>query len=305
MLLPSSHANHANFMIRKEKKKTHKRTLTVSSTHDGEVQPYSAELMAESKAKLQELARVDKERMELEEIRNTYESYIYLIKNKLADNEEAIAAISTEEQREALLASASAAEDWMYDEGYDAGLETYTKAYEELKAPAAKVFFRMTEVSARASAITDLNKKLDKVVALMTKWETTMPQITEEERTDVLSKVEDVRKWITEKTEAQAAADPTSDPVFTSAEIPLQTTDIQTSVSKLSRRPKPAPKKEEKKNETEAETEAEAKSDESETTKEGEDAATETEEKPSDDAEASPEEEPAKDAEEKEGDEEL
>jgi hypoxia up-regulated 1 len=115
------------------------------------------------------------------------------------------------------------------------------------------VFFRLKEVSARANAISDLNKKLGKVVALMTKWETTMPQVTEEERADVLAKVEDVRKWISEKTEAQAAADPTSDPVFTSDEVPLQTTEVQKVVSKLSRKPKPVPKKEEKKNETESE----------------------------------------------------
>lgn len=223
----------------------HKRVLSVSSYHIGAVKPYSEEIMAESRAKLHELARVDKERMMLEETRNNYESYIYLIKNKLADFEDEIAAVTTEEQREALLNSASQAEDWMYDEGYDADFETYTKKYEELTGPAEKVFFRMSEVSARVDAIKELNEKLDKVEALMKKWETTMPHITEEERAGVLSKVEDVRKWIEEKTAAQAAADPTVDPVFTSAEVPLQTTEIQKVVSMLSRKPKPAPKKEE------------------------------------------------------------
>lgn len=231
--------------VEKEKKRMHKRTLSVTSYHIGAVKPYSDDIMAESRAKLQELARVDKERMMLEEIRNSYESYIYLIKNKLADFEDEIAAVTTQEQRDALLKSASEAEDWMYDEGYDADLETYTKKYEELSAPAEKVFFRMKEVTARADAIKDLNEKLDKVESLMKKWETTMPHITEEERAEVLSKVDDVRKWITEKTEAQAAADPTVDPVFTSEEVPLQTTEIQKVVSRLSRKPKPAPKKEE------------------------------------------------------------
>lgn len=266
--------------VEKEKKKTHKRTLSVSVAHEGPIQPYSAEIMAESKSKLAELARIDKERMMLEEIRNTYESYIYLIKNKLADNEEEIAAISTEEQREALLKSASEAEDWMYDEGYDADLETYKKKYEELSAPAEKVFFRMNEVSARADAINELNKKLEKVEALMKKWETTMPQVTEEERADVISKVEDVRKWISEKTEAQTAADPTTDPVFTSAEVPLQTTEIQKVVSKLSRKPKPAPKKEEKKNETETKAETDSK-------EEGEDKKEETKDAADEDAKES------------------
>jgi hypoxia up-regulated 1 len=241
--------------------------------------------MAESREKLHYLARVDKERMMLEEIRNNYESYIYLIKNKLVDFEDEIAAVTTQEQRDALLSSASEAEDWMYDEGYDADLETYTKKYEELSAPAEKVFFRMKEVSARVDAIKELNEKLEKVESLMKKWETTMPHISEEERAEVISKVADVRKWIEEKTAAQAAADPTADPVFTSAEVPLQTTEIQKVVSKLSRKPKPAPKKEEetantdeKKNETDASGDGDKKeeSGSNETSEEGNDAESES-----------------------------
>jgi uncharacterized protein YoxC len=224
-----------------------KRTLKVASYHIGRVQPYNTEIMIESKAKLDELARLDKERMMLEEVRNKYESYMYYIKNKLMDDEEAIGAVSTEAQRDELKKSAEDAEEWMYDEGYDASLEVYQEKYDELSAPAEKVFFRAAEVPARAEAIKALSSKLDKVEALMKKWETSMPQVTEEERAGVLEKVEVVRKWISEKVEAQAAADPTSDPVFISADVPLQTTELQSAVSKLNRKPKPAPKKEEKK----------------------------------------------------------
>lgn len=280
------------FLCSQEKKKVHKRKMTVKSYHVGSIRPYSEEIMAESKAKLDELARIDKERMMLEEIRNTYESYIYLIKNKLSDFEDEIAAISTEEQREALLKSASEAEDWMYDEGYDADLETYKKKYEELSAPAEKVFFRMTEVSARDEAVQELTKKLDKVEALMEKWVTSMPQVTEEERGEVIAKVNEIRAWITEKTEAQAAADPTTDPVFTSAEVPLQTVDLQKIVGRLSKKPKPVPKKEEeKKNETETESE-----------EKNEDSTESSDDKKSEDSDEAKKEEETKE-EEKEGDE--
>ncbi len=222
--------------------------------------------MAESKAKLSELARKDKERMMLEKIRNDYESYIYKIKNLLIDKEEEVGAVTTQEQRDSLQKSAEDAEEWMYDDGYDADLATYDAKYKELTEPAEKVLFRMSEVPAREEAIKSLNEKLDKIVNLMKKWETTMPQITEEERTDVIAKVGIVRTWIAEKTEAQAAADPSEDPVFTSAEVPLQTKDLQSVISKLSRRPKPAPKKEEKKNETDADGE---KKNETESSEEG------------------------------------
>ena len=70
----------------------HKRTLKVKVHHSGQ---YTSEIMSESKDKIAELARKDKERIMLEETRNKFEGYIYHIKNKLIDDEEAISAVST------------------------------------------------------------------------------------------------------------------------------------------------------------------------------------------------------------------
>eukprot|EP00559_Dactyliosolen_fragilissimus_P008936 CAMPEP_0184862262 /NCGR_PEP_ID=MMETSP0580-20130426/6742_1 /TAXON_ID=1118495 /ORGANISM="Dactyliosolen fragilissimus" /LENGTH=937 /DNA_ID=CAMNT_0027360033 /DNA_START=157 /DNA_END=2970 /DNA_ORIENTATION=+ len=281
-------------MVDKEKKKIHRRVLTIKTYHTGIVKPYSTEIMAESRAKLAELARKDKELAMLEEARNKYEGYIYHIKNKLIDEEEAIGAVSTLEQREALLKSAEESEEWMYEDGYDADLETFNSKYLDLSEPAEKIFFRVKEATARPEAIKALQTKLKKVIDLMTKWEKTMEHITQEEREEVLAKVEDVRKWITEKEEAQAAVDPTTDPIFTSDEVPTQTKPIEILVGTLSRKPKPKPKvekTEEKKNESETDDGGETE----------EKDASEAEEKPADTD--SPED--AKSEEEKKEDDEL
>merc|ERR1712038_541864 len=225
--------------VEKEKKRVHKATLSVDTYHVGRVQPYSIDTLTESRDKLAAFAARDAERIRFEAVKNKYESYIYYINNKLIDEEEAIEAVSTEEQREALRQSSRDAEDWMYDEGYDADLVTYEEKYVELSEPAEKIFFRMTENVERPKAIEAMEEKFEKIFALLTKWETTMPQITEEERADVATKVEEVKKMLAEKVEAQAAADPAEDPVLTSAEIPLMTKEIQGILSKLSKRPKP------------------------------------------------------------------
>jgi hypoxia up-regulated 1 len=205
--------------------------------------------MAESKAKLDQLAQADKERMMLEESKNKYESYIYYIRNKLIDDEDEISKVTSEEQREALKKSAEDAEEWMFDEGFSADLKTYDEKYVELSTPAVKAFFRMAELTARPKAIDALSAKLTKIEELMKKWETTMEHITEEERTEVLDKVAVVRKWIEDKVAEQVAADPTTDPVFTSEEVPGQTKQIESIVQRLMKKPKPKPV--EKKNETE------------------------------------------------------
>jgi len=285
--------------VQKEKKRMLKRQLTVASYHVGPIQPYNELTMEESVAKMADLAKKDKDRMMLEEIKNKHESYIYLIKNKLIDFEKEIGAVSTQEQRDALSKSAEEHEEWMYDEGYDADLETYTNKYDELSAPAEKVFFRMKEVGARDEAVTEMNKKLEKVAALMKKWETTMPQVTEEERADIISKADDVKAWIKEKVEAQAAADPSTDAVFTSAEVPLQTTELQAAISKLSRRPKPAPKKEEKKEEKKNETDTDESGESDTETKEEDSSEEESKEEPKEEEAA----EEAAPSEEKEGEE--
>jgi len=225
--------------VEKEKKKVHKVTLSVDTYHVGRIQPYNVDTLIESQEKLAAFAARDAERIRFEAVKNKYESFIYHINNKLIDEEEAIEAVSTEEQRDALRLSSKEAEDWMYDEGYDADLVTYEEKYVELSEPAEKIFFRMTENVERPKAIKAIEEKFGKILALLTKWETTMPQITDEERADAAAKVEEVKKTLAEKVEAQAAADPTEDPVLTSAEIPLMTKEIQGILSKLSKRPKP------------------------------------------------------------------
>jgi hypoxia up-regulated 1 len=205
--------------------------------------------MEESKAKLEALAQKDKERMMLEEAKNKYEAYIYYIRNKLIDDEDDVNKVTSEEQREALRKSAEDAEEWMFDEGFNADLKTYEAKYEELSAPAEKAFFRVAELSARPKAIKALTSKLNKVEDLMKKWETTMTHITEEERKEVLDKVAEARKWVEEKVAEQEKADQTADPVFTSEEVPGQTKKIESIVGRLMKKPTPKP---EKKNETDA-----------------------------------------------------
>lgn len=199
----------------------------------GKVQPYSPELLDESKAKLLDLAKKDKERVLLEEARNKVESYVYFIKNKISDDEENINKVSTEEQRAHVLKLAEEAEEWMYEDGASADLATTEDKYADLTTPAEKIFDRVKEMTARPEAIEALNGRLAKVGELMTKWETTMPQVTEEERSEVLTKVEEIKAWIKEKEEAQAKVAPHEDPAFSSSEVPLQMRPIEVLVAKL------------------------------------------------------------------------
>lgn len=251
---------------KKEKKRTHKKTLEVEKYYVTKVQPLSVELFSESKAKMDELARKDKERIMLEEAKNRVESYSYLIKNKLIDDEENIAKVSTDEQREEIRQLAADATDWLDFEADGADLETMEAKYKELSEPAEKIWSRMKELTARPEAIAAMNQKLDKIEELLGKWETTMPQVTDEEKADVRSKIDEVKKWIQEKAEEQDEKALHEEPAFSSEEVPLQSKSLEKLVMKLSKKPKPkVEKKEEEKaaNETATGGEEEEKTTES------------------------------------------
>jgi hypoxia up-regulated 1 len=227
----------------KEKKKVHKRALTVKAYHVGRVQPHTPELITASKAKLLELAQSDKERMMLEESKNRVESYIYRIKNKLTDDEEAIAKVSTEKQRAECQKLAEDAEEWLYDDGYNADLATMEDKYAELSVPFEKIQLRVDEETARPEAVEKLKSKLTEVEALMTKWETTMPQVTKEEIAKVTVKVKEATTWLEKREKEQSKKKPHQEPAFTSADIPPQFEPVESLVVRLSRKPKPKPEK--------------------------------------------------------------
>jgi hypoxia up-regulated 1 len=226
--------------------------------------------MAESKAKMEALALKDKERQMLESSRNKVESFIYRIKNKLIDDEENINKVTTEEQRAEVSKLSSDAEEWMYDDGYNADLPTMEDKYAELATPADKIFFRVAEMTARPAAVKALTEKLGKIEKLVKKWETTHPQITEDERASVSTKVEEVKTWLAEKVAEQEATVATEDPVLTSAELPGKTKLIEPIVTRLSKKPKPKPKKNETKEEEtiDINLDNETKAEDAESTKE-------------------------------------
>mmetsp|Transcript_24177 Transcript_24177/g.56977 ORF Transcript_24177/g.56977 Transcript_24177/m.56977 type:complete len:934 (-) Transcript_24177:73-2874(-) len=249
-------------LVEQEKKKTHKKSLNVESYNIGKVQPLSNDLIEEYKSNIATLAELDKQRVLLEEAKNKLESYFYHVKNKLLDNEENIAKISREEQREELMNLSRDAEDWLFDEGDTADLETIQAKYDELAVPAEKVWFRLNEMTERPAAVKALNERLTEIEEKFSLWVTNLTHITEEEKSDVYSKIEDARKWLSDKVDAQAEKDGHEDPVFTSEEVPLQTKPIQKLIAKLSKKPKPKPPKVEK-NDTQSNNTQDDASDES------------------------------------------
>merc|ERR1712032_227984 len=128
---------------------------------------------------------------------------------------------------------------------------------------------RVKESVDRPKAIADLKTKLEKVEKLLIQWDDTMPQITDEEKSDVRGKAANITSWITEMEERQNAVEPWEKPAFLSSEVPTQFKSLEKLIKKLNKKPKPKPVLE-KSNETEPVGGADQK----ETAEDGEDKST-------------------------------
>jgi hypothetical protein len=101
--------------------------------------------------------------MMLEESKNKVESYIYKIKNKLADDEEAIASVPNKKQREEAKKLTDAAEEWPDEDGFAADLATMEDKYFELSFPFDKILLQISESTARPEIPEKLHTKLTEI----------------------------------------------------------------------------------------------------------------------------------------------
>lgn len=193
-------------------------------------------------AVLRDLDHKDMVRKEKEEEKNTLESFIYAVKNKMMDAEEAVAEVTTEEQREELSTELTDTEDWLYDEGDDVDAVTYRKRKNKIADMNDAIMLRVSEMTDRPAAVEVAHELLANFTGVVKRWEEEKPQITEEERQEVTDKITKIHDWLDEKEAEQAALSAHDVPAFTSAQVPPKFKSLQSMVSRLAKRPKPTPK---------------------------------------------------------------
>jgi len=200
-------------------------------------------MIATARSRLLELQAIDENRKAKAAALNDLEAYIYKIKNRLLDDETVLSAISTAEQRQAVIDTANAAEEWLYDDGRDATVSQYQAKMKEISDPANAIFLRFTELEKRDAAVKKVKASLQDIkTTVNNNWTAeSKPQITEEEKASLLSAVAKVDAWIEEKAELQLAQSPYDKPVFLSSEVLSQLKPVMLIYDKLVKKPKPAP----------------------------------------------------------------
>ncbi|KAJ8538892.1 hypothetical protein ON010_g12979 [Phytophthora cinnamomi] len=237
--------------------KTHRERLTVVhayETHEPEegmsVLPMSETVKKESMRMLNEMEKADNKRRANLEAKNSLETFIYKAHDALSAQESQIKEVTVPEQVESLQTKLEETEEWLYDDGDKVEAAEYKKKMDALDSDLSAILFRVAEAKELPIAINTAQEYAFSTRELMNEWSTSKPQVTDEERSDVIEKLDELEAWLTESEASQKAAPKHEKPVVTSADVAKKVQGVKKFVAVLAKRPKPQPVKTDK-NDTE------------------------------------------------------
>ncbi|TYZ66366.1 hypothetical protein PybrP1_011470 [[Pythium] brassicae (nom. inval.)] len=234
--------------VKELRKKTHRAALKVVLGHEAHdaglsVLPMSVAAKKESVRILREMEQADNKRKADLEAKNRLETYVYNARDTLASKADALAQVATEAQLETLASRLEETEEWLYDDGEKVDAAQYNKKVAALDADLSAILFRVAERKAFPDAVNAAEEYAFSTRELMTEWAAAKPQVTDDERRDVLEKVAELETWLASAQAKRKAASAFEPPVVTSADVAKQVQGVKKLVATLSKKPKPAPAK--------------------------------------------------------------
>jgi len=198
--------------------------------------------ISEEKAILKDLNERDLLKQKIAQAKNKVEAYVYAARGILRD--EKGEEVTTEEEREELLAKLEGAEDWLYDQDEaDDTLEKFEGKHRELRELMAGVEFRADEYEKRPEAL----EKCKSVIAESESWINTLKNRSWIKDTDVeglQEKVTNFINWVEEAEAKQTETPLTEAPYFNSSTAIAKLTTLVRAAEKLlaKKKPKAPPK---------------------------------------------------------------
>ena len=222
------------------KKKTHKRTLTVTPSTAGLRQwaPRRSDV-ADAFDRLAAIAAAEKERRAREGAKNDLEAAIYRVRNALDDRAKEIEPVSTKKQREEIASTSRELEDWLYEADAEPAA-TFNDKRAAFEALWTAVVGRAEELAARPKAI----EKFRKALALAKKnatevWPDERPWLEQEDLDALVKKADDAGAWLDDQEKAQKKLKNHEEPAFRVAELNAKLKPTVVLAARLNAKKKP------------------------------------------------------------------
>jgi heat shock protein 4 len=231
---PAGEGDDAAAAAPKKKVKTRKTPVPIKS-ETGERSKEAIQKLYEVECEMALQARIQEETADA---RNAVESYVYSLRNRLADS---LSSFTTDVKREELKAALEKAEDWLYDEGEDQPKSVYTAKLAELKKLGDPIERRAKEAEARPAACVALRQKAEGYLSLARGGDPNFVHLSAEELEQVAHEAESALAWLSEKEKLQGAAPAHEDPVLVVSDIEKKMDTISRVSDPILSKPPPKP----------------------------------------------------------------
>ncbi|XVF70652.1 hypothetical protein PTKIN_Ptkin11bG0179300 [Pterospermum kingtungense] len=172
--------------------------------------------LMEAQDKELKLAQQDRTVEQTKEKKNSLESYVYEMRNKLFNTYRGFA---SDKEREGISRSLQETEEWLYDDGEDETESAYTSKLEALKKLVDPIENRCKDEEARARAASDLLK-------CIVDYRMSTGSLSNEDRELIMNECNKAEQWLREKTQEQDSLPKNVDPLLWSSEIKSRTEDL-------------------------------------------------------------------------------
>lgn len=218
------------------------------------VRKLSPEALKDAKARIKALEKRDSDKLKTDEEKNNYESMVYEMRGWLNDDDNF--AYVSESDREEWVDKCNEGEDWLYEDGADAGYKEYQERSYKLSGAFNKFRNRKIEHQSRQRAVDQITGQLNSMRDELPQIEESKPWIGVTELSDVREKVDDYRAWLETKLAAQEEAGLQADPVVTEKEMSEKMAKVSKLYTKVTSKKKPKEKKPKKEEQESAEDES-------------------------------------------------
>lgn len=230
--------------VKQLKKRTKKTDLTVTSSGIPGLSPDKLQKLMDQESAMQADMR---DILETDEKRNDLESYIFNMRDKVAEGNEYGPFISKTD-RENFSSDLMKSEDWLYDHP-DATKIQFIEKLDELKVLGNAVAWRAKEDAMRDEWIEAIQGTIKNYRTAAETPGENYKHIAAEKLSSIVTACNNLEKWLVDIIAQQAAKAKHDQPVLTCATIDEKNKELAKMADEILKEPKPAPPKEEKKEE--------------------------------------------------------
>merc|ERR1712166_1530049 len=197
--------------------------------------------------RLRDMEAADELRQKRDAEKNSLESFVFELRGQVRDNEDELAKVSPDDEREKIMEDLEALEEWLYEDGEDGGADAALSVYQdkrkEMSNRVKAIFTRLVELEKRPKAVTAARAVLKSSAEIMLLWPEERPQISDAETVEVKEVIESITTWLDEKEIEQKPKEDNETPVFTSREVSNKLQKLHSIVSRLLKKKRDAPEK--------------------------------------------------------------